>query len=448
MSGTVISMRQDALLVGPTTITLPTPEANTNPRALAEVGGQAITKDGSNAVVGSQTIQAGAGAVTVEGTPISLDESAIVIGTNTVALPQPASSPSVQTPSTSQLASFPGQDISLSSGTANPNTQTQASPTQANTTAFPITSRTIQTSLIVSATSTGSSQLASSALTTNQPSNSFPILNAGGHTFTALPGNNSGLEIDGSTITPGAQAVTIDGDSYSINTENTLIIDGSAFPVATGNGNGALTAGGETFKPLASDMISIDGYTITVSGPGVLRGTRKILLETGGLMIDSSTYAFAAPVNPGPITGTAAQQSAPLPSVFIIDGQTFTANTSGLAISNTEVMVGGSAITINGTTISLDLSTLAVGSDRIAIASVSDLGPALFGAVPIATTAASTTAAASTSNSMATTSVSTPPFTVLHPTPTSGGMGFVSGTEALRWAWIVSDFGMMMWMVS
>lgn len=444
MSGTVISMRQDALLLGTTTVALPTPEANSNPRALAEVGGQAITKDGSSAVVGGQTIQAGAGAVTVEGTPISLGGSAIVIGTNTVALPQPASSPSVQVPSTSQPASFTSQESSLSPTTANPGTQAQASPTELSTTGFPVTSSTIQTSPVVSATSVGPSQLTSSALTTNQPSNSFPILNAGGQTFTALPGNNSGLEINGSTITPGAQAVTVDGESYSINANNTLVIGGSTFPVATGNGDGFLTAGGETFKPLASDMISIDGYTITVSGPGVLQGNRKILLETGGLMIDSSTYAFAAPVNPGPITGTMSQQSAPLPSVFIIDGQTFTANTSGLAISNTKVMVGGSAITINGTTISLDLSTLVVGSDPIPIASVSDLGPALFGAVPIATTAASTTAAASTTHSLAT----TPAFTVLPPTSTSGGTGFVSGMEAVRWAWIVSGFGMMMWMVS
>lgn len=440
-------MRQDALLVGTATIALPAPEANSNPRALAEVGGQTIIRDGSNAVVGGQTIQAGGGALTVEGTPIALAGSAIVIGTNTVTLPQPTSSPSVQVPSTSQPASFTSQGSSTSSGTANPNTQTPASPTGASTTAFSVTSTTIETSPVASATSVGPSQLTSSALTTNQPSNSFPTLNAGGYTFTALPGNNSGLEISGSTITPGAQAVTIDGVSYSINTNNTLVVDGSTFPVATGTGDGFLTAGGETFKPLASDMVSIDGYTITVSGPGVLQGNRKILLETGGLMIDSSTYAFAAPVNPGPITGTMSQQSAPLPSVFIIDGQTFTANTSGLAISNTEVMVGGSAITINGTTISLDLSTLAVGSDQIPIASVSDLGPALFGAVPIATTAASTTAAPSTTNSVATTPF-TPSFTVLKPTSTSDGTGFVSGTEAVRWAWIVSGLCLMIWMVS
>ena len=441
-------MRQDALLVGTATIALPAPDANSNPRALAEVGGQAITRDGSNAVVGSQTIQAGAGAVTVEGTPISLDESAIVIGTNTVALPQPASSPSPQVPSTSQPASFTSQESSFSPGTANPSTQTQTSPIEASTTAFSVTSRTIQTSPVVSATSTAPSQFTSSAIITNQPSNSFPILNAGGHTFTALPGKNSGLEINGSTIIPGAQAVTLNGESYSINTNNTLVIGGSAFPVATGNGDGALTAGGETFKPLASDMISIDGYTITVSGPGVLQGNRKILLETGGLMIDSSTYAFAAPVNPGPITGSMSQQSAQLPSVFIIDGQTFTANTSGLAISNTEVMVGGSAITINGTKISLDLSTLAVGSDRIPIASVSDLGPALFGAVPIATTAASTTAAASTTSSLANTPFNSPPFTVLQPTPTSDGAGFISGMEAVRWVWVVTVPCMMVWILS
>lgn len=441
-------MRQDALLVGTATIALPTPDANSNPRALAEVGGQAITRDGSNAVVGSQTIQAGAGAVTVEGTPVSLGRSTIVIGSNTVALPQPAIAPSLQAPSTSRPVTVTSQQSSLSPGTADAYTQTHTSPPEASTAGVSVTSRSIQTSSVVSVTSVGPSQLTSRAITTNQPSNSFPILNAGGRTFTALPGNNSGLEINGSTIAPGAQAVTIDGEPYSINANNALVIGGSTFPVATGFGDGALTAGGETFKPLASDVVSIDGYTIIVSGPGVLKGNKKILLETGGLMIDSSTYAFAAPVNQGLITGTMSQQSVPLPSVFIIDGQTFTANTSGLAISNTEVMVGGSAITINGTTISLDLSTLAVGSDQIPIASVSDLGPALFGAVPVATTAGSTTRAASTTGSMATTPFSSPSFTVLRPTSTSDGAGRASGMEAVLWAWIASASGMMLWMVS
>ena len=57
----------------------------------------------------------------------------------------------------------------------------------------------------------------------------------------------------------------------------------------------ALTAGGETFTPLGSTAVLVDGTPLSIGGPALTEHGTKISLASNGLVVGSSTFAYATP---------------------------------------------------------------------------------------------------------------------------------------------------------
>ena len=138
----------------------------------------------------------------------------------------------------------------------------------------------------------------SSPFSTPAPSTS--VLAVGSQTLTALRGSEGGFEIGHTTLLPGSSAVTIDGTTYSINEADSLIVGTSTIPLATAGtndtSNSALTADGETFTPLGSTAVVIDGTTLSIGGSAITEHGTRLSLLSNGLLVGSSTFAYASPV--------------------------------------------------------------------------------------------------------------------------------------------------------
>ena len=139
-----------------------------------------------------------------------------------------------------------------------------------------------------------------SSLPFSTPTATTSLLPVGSVTLTALPGTAGGFEIGHSTLLPGSPAITIDGTTYSINKAGSLIAGTSTIALATAasgdTSNSALTAGGETFTPLGSTAVLVDGTTLSIGGPAITEDGTRLSLASNGLLVGSSTYAYATPV--------------------------------------------------------------------------------------------------------------------------------------------------------
>ena len=363
VSGTRISYGPSGLVVGSSTVPL------TDQAQLSQATGLPVYSfDGTGVTQGSP-------AITISGTRVSLGSSNLVIGSKTIALPS------------SSVFSVGGQVFTPQAG------------------GFSIDGTTITPGgpgVAVSGTAVsidGSSNLIFGSSTIALPlgATGNPTLTAAGETLTANPKSlGGGFVVDGQTLTPGAAPVTVSGTAVSLNTASSLIIGSSTIALASAdsdalsqNANPPLTAEGETFTPLGPSSVAIDGTTLSVAGPAITDHGTIISLASAGLVVDSSTFAYPNPasskaltsVTDGPLPGQGAT-----PTVFAIDGETFTAAPpSTLLIAGTDVAVGGEPITLNGTVISLASDSLVVGASTIPLASVSGLTAAI---APSATTTA------------------------------------------------------------
>ena len=108
-----------------------------------------------------------------------------------------------------------------------------------------------------------------------------------------------GFEIDHSTLLPGSPGLSISGTLYSLDAAGSVVIRTSTIALATAGSNdvadNALTAGGETFTPLASTAVLVDGTPLSIGGPAITGDGTKISLASNGLVVGSSTYAYATP---------------------------------------------------------------------------------------------------------------------------------------------------------
>lgn len=139
-----------------------------------------------------------------------------------------------------------------------------------------------------------------STLSLSTPTPAVSLLAIGSETLTALGGSEGGFKIDDFTLLPGSSAAIINGTTLSINAADSLIVGTSTIPLATagsGNkGNGVLTADGKTFTPLGSTAIVVDGTTISIGGSAITENGTRLSLASNGLLIGSSTFAYATPV--------------------------------------------------------------------------------------------------------------------------------------------------------
>lgn len=135
------------------------------------------------------------------------------------------------------------------------------------------------------------------------------LLNIGSQTLTALSGSEVGFEIDHSTLFPGSSAIFVAGTRYSINTAGSLIAGTSTIALATAGSsntsNTALAAFGQTFTPLGSTAVVLDGSTLFVGGSAITENWTRISLASTGLVVGSSTFSYATPVGNAVTVSTA-----------------------------------------------------------------------------------------------------------------------------------------------
>lgn len=270
--------------------------------------------------INGQTVSSGQ-SINEGGTTIAYGPSGLAIGSTIVSL---ASLPAGTLNAAGQAITSAPQGYAIDGTTVLPN--------QAITVSGTVISLNPSQIIIGSSTiSLPASKEASSVLTVN------------GQTLTALP-NGNGYVDNGQTINPGSPAIMISGIPTSIAAGASAVIVGSStIPIATGSPNGLLTAAGETFTPLASGTIAIDGSTISVGGPPITDQGSVISLAPSGLVIGSSTFAFPTP----------APDAHNDKNGFVIDGQTLTFNGAAITISGTSISLGETALTIGTSTISL-----------------------------------------------------------------------------------------------
>lgn len=357
-----------------------TPGPADNGPTVNDPAGDSVLKLPSEPAVSSMMI-AGAsvvnyqGSLKVQGTPLAAGATLALSGTTWSLSPSsPANSinlnvggktynlPQMTLPPITTIAGHEVQALGPSAIAIDGQTLTQGAPSLILSSSVPVI---FGSSNLVIGTSTISIQ----------PQNEAPlpsILNlAGGQSLTQAFNNPNAYLISGTTLLPGSPAAIISGTSYSLALSGALIVGTSTIPFATAGSNaatGILTAGSEVFTPLGSTAVAVNGATLSLNGPGTTDHGTVLSLGPGGLVVGSSTYAFATPAAapPPPPSAAATTQQFPITTVLSAAGQTFTANPSGFNIAGTTLSPGSPGITIAGTRISLGASgILDIGSSTV-----------------------------------------------------------------------------------
>ena len=142
--------------------------------------------------------------------------------------------------------------------------------------------------------------IGTSSIPLSTPASTTSLLAIGSQTLTALAGSEAGFEIDHSTLLPGSSGIAISGTTYSINGADSLVVGTSTIALATvgssDKSNSVLTAGGETFTPLGSTAVVVDGTTLSIGGSAITENGTRVSLASNGLLVGSSTFAYATPV--------------------------------------------------------------------------------------------------------------------------------------------------------
>ena len=324
------------------------PQITTEPAPVV-AGKPLVDAGGGNFQVNDQTISRGGATANIEGTPVYVNpQGAPVVGSQTYPLGPTAATSTIGTHTvivnTAGIV-FDGEQIG-----------TSAAPENTGDAQVPFQS---------------SSVTPGPAGDSVQSQNEAPlpsILNlAGGQSLTQLPKNPNAYLVSGTTLLPGLPAAIISGTSYSLAPSGALIIGTSTIPLATAGNNaatGILTAGRKVFTPLGSTAVAINGATLSLNGPGTTDHGTILSLGTEGLVVGSSTYAFATPA--AAPNAAAATQQFPLTTVLSAAGQAFTTNPLGFSIAGTTIAPGSPGITIAGTRISLGASgILDIGSSTV-----------------------------------------------------------------------------------
>lgn len=201
-----------------------------------------------------------------------------------------------------------------------------------------------------------------------------PVLNVPGNpALTQIANSPNVYMVAGSTIAPGSSAAVVNGTTYSLAPSGSLVVGTSTIPLATAGvstgGNGALSAGNQVFTPMeGGTAVAIGGSILSVNGPVTTNQGTVVSLASGGLVVDSSTYAFATPAP----NAAATTQEVPITTALDVAGQTFTANPSAFPIDGTTISAGGPGVTVSETPVSLDSGgNLVVGTNTVPLESTS-----------------------------------------------------------------------------
>lgn len=239
VSGTPIQFESAGLIIGTSTVPL-APEVPT--RIITTVAGQAIAAAPNGATVESKTLRPGAPGITLAGTLISLDTaSQLMIGSKTIALESASQSP--------MFTKIGGQVITAGPyGVAIPGTALT-----------PGASKVFVDGTLVSLNTAGQLIVGSKTITLQSGGPGLEGLVVGGsrvqvlsevadpltttideHVVTA---EATALAMAGTTLTPGAPGIIIDGTVVSLNTAAQLVVGSKTIPLEESAGSSGETAG-------------------------------------------------------------------------------------------------------------------------------------------------------------------------------------------------------------
>ena len=337
VAGTPISLNPSGeVFVGGSKVDVPQQDPNKSPPETFTAAGTpflpAIT---GFRIAGSQVLP-GSAPVYISGTPISLGTSGIlVIGSSSVDLVTQNSAP--------DRFEIGGETI-----TADPNGFSIH-----GSRILPGSPPVLLSDTPISLGTSGNLVIGSSTIDLSRSTSTLNAFNVGGETFTANP---TGFTVAGSQVLPGGSAVIVSGTTLSLSPSGVLDIGGASIDLATQVPSAdVINVGGHMFTANPSGF-QIDGSSVLPGGiPLTIFGTQVSLDRFGELYVGTSSIDLV----PFQIA---------TPGVFTLDGLTFTAAASAVAVDGMTLTPGGAAVTLGGDRISLGLNgSLAVGSSTIAV---------------------------------------------------------------------------------
>lgn len=269
VSDTPIHFGSSALIIGTSTVPLPSGDPNSITTTIA---GHAITAAQGALAVAGTTLTRGSPPITVSGTLIHFDSSALVVGTSTVPLAN-------ELP-TQMITTIAGQAI-----TAAPNAVAIAG----NTLIPGAPGATIDGTILSLDTAehfvVGSKTI---PLTSKVPGTITTMI--AGQAITAAP---NGIAVVGTTLSPGAPGTTLDGTLLSLNTASQLIIGSKTIPLESASPISTSTTIDGQAITAAPNGIAVAGIALTPGASRVAVGGTLVSLNTAGqLVVGPKTIAL------------------------------------------------------------------------------------------------------------------------------------------------------------
>ncbi|KAL9132384.1 MAG: hypothetical protein Q9175_006443 [Cornicularia normoerica] len=269
VSNTPIHFGSSALIIGTSTIPLPSGDPNSITTTIA---GHAITAAPGALAVAGTTLTRGSPPITVSGTLIHFDSSALVVGTSTVPLANELPTQMITT-------------IAVQAITAAPNAVAIAGKTL-----IPGAPGATIDGTILSLDTAGHFVVGSKTipLTSKVPGTITTII--AGQAITAAP---NGIAVVGTTLSPGAPGTTLDGTLLSLNTASQLIIGSKTIPLESASPISTTTTIDGQAITAAPNGIAVAGTALTPGASGVTVGGTLVYLNTAGqLVVGPKTIAL------------------------------------------------------------------------------------------------------------------------------------------------------------
>ena len=273
ISGVAAINQGNSIVIASQIVHLPTPTE----QAPTTIAGQTVVPVANGVSIQGTTVT-GTTPVLISGTTVSVDKSHLYIGSKSY--PLPTAYPAPVTTLVNGAVALPMSNAVSIYGT----TLTAGAP--AATFSGTAVSLDYSSNLIFDGTAQA---LPSISQTT---SNSGQITTINSVAFKLLP---SGISVAGTTLTPGAPAITVSGSPVSLGS-TILVVGTSSVPVSFGNPQALITTVGGQAITAAAAAVEIGSVTLSPGASGTIVGGTLVSLGSGGsLVVGSQTVVLGAP---------------------------------------------------------------------------------------------------------------------------------------------------------
>ena len=195
------------------------------------------------------------------------------------------------------------------------------------------------------------------------------------HAIAVSPYSPNAVQIDGQTVSQGAEPVTLSGTPVAYHSNGDIIIGSSTLPnilpslVSPQSPSLSTSIGNHLIAniPSAPNAILVDGKTISSGAqPVTISGTPVAYQGNGNLILGTTTISNIMPLNTYPPPSPSA------PAVLTVNGQVATVlpNNAGINIAGTTILPNAPAVSISGTvSASFGSAGLIVGKSTVQIPS-------------------------------------------------------------------------------